>query len=52
MSPRSLTRGCVMMAVGLAPAALFGFGVTGWYDRRGLHRIPAETKPEKTAVPA
>ena len=41
-----------MMAVGLVAAALFGFGVTGWYDRKGLHRIPAETKPEKTAAPA
>ncbi|MFM9683041.1 ABC transporter, partial [Streptomyces brasiliscabiei] len=47
-----LTRGWVMMAVGLVAAGLFGFGVLGWYDRKGLHRIPAETKPEKTAVPA
>lgn len=47
-----LTRGWVMMAAGLVAAALFGFGVLGWYDRKGLHRIPAETKPEKTAVPA
>ncbi|MBA2950762.1 DUF3533 domain-containing protein [Streptomyces himalayensis] len=47
-----LARGWMMMAAGLAVAALFGFGVTGWYDRKGLHRIPAETKPEKTAVPA
>lgn len=47
-----LTRGWVMMAVGLAAAALFGFGVTGWYDRKGLHRIPAGTEPEKTAAPA
>ncbi|KUL22964.1 SNG1 family protein [Streptomyces regalis] len=47
-----LTRGWVMMAAGLVAAALFGFGVLGWYDRRGLHRIPAETTPEKTAVPA
>ncbi len=47
-----LTRGWVMMAVGLAVATLFGFGVTGWYDRKGLHRIPVETKPGKTAVPA
>ncbi|MGW0425445.1 DUF3533 domain-containing protein [Streptomyces sp. NPDC003015] len=36
-----LTRGWVMMAVGLAAAALFGFGVTGWYDRKGLHRTTA-----------
>jgi YhgE/Pip-like protein len=47
-----LTRGWVMMAVGLAAAALFGFGVLGWYDRKGLHRIPVETEPEKTAAPA
>ncbi|MFI7132236.1 DUF3533 domain-containing protein [Nonomuraea sp. NPDC050153] len=47
-----LTRGWVMMAVDLLVAALFGFGVLGWYDRKGLHRIPAEPKPEKTAVPA
>ncbi|WP_329224462.1 SNG1 family protein [Streptomyces canus] len=47
-----LTRGWLMMAVGLALAALFGFGVLGWYDRKGLHRIPSEAKPEKTAAPA
>jgi YhgE/Pip-like protein len=47
-----LTRGWVMMAVGLVAAALFGFGVLGWYDRKGLHRIPAETEPEKTVTPA
>ncbi|MEH0546600.1 SNG1 family protein [Streptomyces sp. B21-105] len=47
-----LTRGWAMMAVGLVAAALFGFGVTGWYDRKGLHRIPAETEPETAAAPA
>ncbi|WP_405652043.1 DUF3533 domain-containing protein [Streptomyces sp. NBC_00019] len=47
-----LTRGWVMMAAGLVIAALFGFGVLGWYDRKGLHRVPAGTKPEKTTVPA
>ncbi|WP_244206552.1 DUF3533 domain-containing protein [Streptomyces swartbergensis] len=47
-----LTRGWVMMGAGLAVAVLFGFGVTAWYDRKGLHRIPVETEPEKTAVPA
>ena len=41
-----------MMAVDLLVAALFGFGVLGWYDRKGLHRIPAEPKPGKTVVPA
>ncbi|MET8206154.1 DUF3533 domain-containing protein [Streptomyces sp. NPDC005373] len=47
-----LTRGWVMMAIGLVVASLFGFGVTGWYDRKGLHRVPAEKKPEETAAPA
>jgi YhgE/Pip-like protein len=47
-----LTRGWVMMAVGLGVAVIFGFGVTGWYDRKGLHRIPVEMTPEKTAAPA
>ncbi|MEU1444007.1 DUF3533 domain-containing protein [Streptomyces mirabilis] len=48
-----LTRGWLMMAVGLAAAALFGFGVTGWYDRKGLHRVPAaDDKPAQTTVPA
>jgi YhgE/Pip-like protein len=47
-----LTRGWVMMAAGLVAAALFGFGVLGWYDRKGLHRIPVETAPEETTVPA
>lgn len=47
-----LTWGWVMMAVGLAAAALFGFGMTTWYDRKGLHRIPAETESEKAAAPA
>ncbi|MEV7974492.1 SNG1 family protein [Streptomyces sp. NPDC086519] len=46
-----LTRGWVMMAVGLVVAVLFGFGVLGWYDRKGLHRIPVETEPEKNATP-
>ncbi|MFF0014884.1 SNG1 family protein [Streptomyces sp. NPDC005374] len=45
-----LTRGWVMMAVGLVAAALFGFGVLGWYDRKGLHRIPVETEPEKNTT--
>ena len=26
--------------------------MTGWYDRKGLHRIPVGTEPEKTAAPA
>jgi YhgE/Pip-like protein len=47
-----LTRGWAMMAVGLALAAIFGFGMTSWYDRKGLDRIPAETNHEKIADPA
>ncbi|MEU1002300.1 DUF3533 domain-containing protein [Streptomyces tibetensis] len=47
-----LTRGWVVMAAGLVAAALFGFGVLGWYDRKGLDRIPVETTPEESAVPA
>ncbi|MFF8970880.1 hypothetical protein [Streptomyces sp. NPDC014995] len=47
-----MTRGWVTMAGGLVAAALFGFGVLGWCDRKGLHRVPAETPPEKTVVPA
>ncbi|MEU0248622.1 DUF3533 domain-containing protein [Streptomyces sp. NPDC006235] len=47
-----LTRGWVMMAAALVAAALFGFGVLGWYDRKGLHRIPGETTAEKPTVPA
>ncbi|ULR48513.1 DUF3533 domain-containing protein [Streptomyces deccanensis] len=48
-----LARGWVMMAAGLALAALFGFGVTGWYDRRGLHRVPAaDDPPVRAARPA
>ncbi|MGY4744728.1 hypothetical protein [Streptomyces sp. B21-108] len=41
-----------MTAAGLVAAALFGFGVLGWYDRKGLHCVPLETAPEKTAAPA
>ncbi len=40
-----LTRGWAMMAAGLVAAAPSGFGVTGWYDRKGLHRLPAGTQP-------
>ncbi|MFJ3214090.1 YhgE/Pip family protein [Streptomyces flaveolus] len=48
-----LTRGWIMMAVGLMAAALFGFGMTHWYDRKGLHRVKAhEETPEPVATPA
>ncbi|MEU1407323.1 DUF3533 domain-containing protein [Streptomyces sp. NPDC005728] len=48
-----LTRGWVMIGVGLLVACLFGFGMTRFYDRKGLHRIPHEDRePERAAVPA
>jgi YhgE/Pip-like protein len=47
-----LTRGWVMMAAALVAAALFGFGVLGWYDRKGLHRIPVDTASGKATLPA
>ncbi|MFB7663678.1 YhgE/Pip domain-containing protein [Kitasatospora sp. NPDC056138] len=43
-----LTRAWVMMAVGLVAALLFGFAMTGYYDRKGLHRI----LPEHARTPA
>ncbi|MEV5486695.1 DUF3533 domain-containing protein [Streptomyces bobili] len=46
-----LTRAWVMMAAGLTAGVLFGFGVTNWYDRKGLDRIPAERKPGEAAGP-
>ncbi len=41
-----LTRAWIMMAVGLVAALAFGFAMTSYYDRKGLHRIlpePPET---------
>ncbi|MET7622402.1 DUF3533 domain-containing protein [Streptomyces sp. NPDC005408] len=37
-----LTRGWTMMAIGLVAALLFGFAMTRYYDRKGLHRIVPE----------
>ncbi|MER6387315.1 DUF3533 domain-containing protein [Streptomyces sp. NPDC001523] len=34
-----LTRSWIMMAVGAALALLFGFAMTGYYDRKGLKRL-------------
>ncbi|WP_328424385.1 YhgE/Pip domain-containing protein [Streptomyces sp. NBC_00443] len=34
-----LTRGWTMIAIGLAVALLFGFAMTRYYDRKGLHRL-------------
>ena len=37
-----LTRAWIMIAIGVAAALLFGFGMTTYYDRRGLHRFHPE----------
>ncbi|MEZ0070220.1 YhgE/Pip-like protein [Streptacidiphilus sp. MAP12-20] len=34
-----LTRAWIMIAIGFALALLFGFGMTRYYDRKGLHRL-------------
>ncbi|MER7792059.1 DUF3533 domain-containing protein [Streptomyces sp. NPDC097640] len=48
-----LTRGWIMLAVGLGAACLFGFGMTRLYDRKGLHRVPDEDAvPTEAGVPA
>lgn len=38
-----LTRAWLALALALGAALLFGLGVTRFYDRRGLHRIPPPT---------
>ncbi|WP_329280324.1 hypothetical protein [Streptomyces sp. NBC_01451] len=32
--------------MGLAVACPFGFALTRFYDRKGLHRIPADEEPQ------
>ncbi|SOB81303.1 YhgE/Pip domain-containing protein [Streptomyces sp. 1331.2] len=44
-----LARGWAMMAAGLAGALALGFGMTRFYDRRGLHR---EHEPKAAVAPA
>ncbi|MEW2414771.1 DUF3533 domain-containing protein [Streptomyces sp. NPDC046866] len=41
-----LTRAWAAMGIALAVSLVFGFGMTRFYDRKGLHRIP---RPEETA---
>ncbi|WP_042422496.1 YhgE/Pip domain-containing protein [Streptacidiphilus anmyonensis] len=41
-----LTRAWIMIAIGWTAALLFGFGMTLYYDRRGLHRLTPQ--PERT----
>ncbi|MGW1763983.1 DUF3533 domain-containing protein [Streptomyces sp. NPDC002073] len=48
-----LTRGWTAMAIALVAALLFGFAVTRFYDRRGLHRIPRPAEAAGAgAIPA
>ncbi|WP_372410793.1 YhgE/Pip domain-containing protein [Streptomyces luteireticuli] len=50
-----LTRAWVSLGIALVVAVLFGFGITRFYDRKGLHRVPSsaksiEVEPETAAV--
>ncbi|MFI6061278.1 YhgE/Pip family protein [Streptomyces sp. NPDC051286] len=44
-----LGRGWTMIAVGFVVALLFGFGMTRFYDRRGLHRSPIKVLEPQSA---
>lgn len=35
-----------MIAIGAALALLFGFAMTRYYDRKGLHRLTPQPVPE------
>ncbi|MDX3611624.1 hypothetical protein [Streptomyces europaeiscabiei] len=41
-----LPRGWVILGLGPAVACLSGFGVTRFYDRKKLHRNPADKEPQ------
>ncbi|GAA3007719.1 DUF3533 domain-containing protein [Kitasatospora sp. NPDC006786] len=43
-----LTRGWVMIGIGAALALLFGFGMTRYYDRKGLHRWTPQPSGQDT----
>lgn len=36
-----------MLTVDLAVASVSGFGVTAWYNRKGLHRVPVPSEVGK-----
>ncbi|MFC8617834.1 DUF3533 domain-containing protein [Micromonospora purpureochromogenes] len=38
-----LTRAWIMIAIGVVVALVFGFAMTRYYDRKGLHRMTRET---------
>ncbi|GAA2591643.1 hypothetical protein GCM10010304_40780 [Streptomyces roseoviolaceus] len=41
-----LPRGWAIRGLGLAVACPFGSGVTRFYERKGLHRDPADKEPQ------
>ncbi|MFD8410269.1 YhgE/Pip domain-containing protein [Streptomyces sp. NPDC059650] len=48
-----LTRAWAAMGIALAVSVVFGFGVTRFYDRKGLHRIPQNAEaPAASPAPA
>ncbi|MCA6092193.1 SNG1 family protein [Streptomyces sp. SCA3-4] len=47
-----LARAWVAMGLALVTGALFGFGVTRFYDRKGLHRIPRPAEAAEDAESA
>ncbi|MFF4403520.1 YhgE/Pip domain-containing protein [Streptomyces sp. NPDC001404] len=49
-----LTRAWASMGIALAAALVFGFGMTFFYDRKGLHRVPrpADESADAEQVPA
>ncbi|WP_329191782.1 MULTISPECIES: YhgE/Pip domain-containing protein [unclassified Streptomyces] len=46
-----LTRGWVMIAIGVTVALLFGFAMTLYYDRKGLHRLVARAAATSGEAP-
>ncbi len=47
-----LARAWVSMGIALVVSVLFGFGVTRFYDRKGMHRIPRPTDTAEAAEAA
>ncbi|MFI6447210.1 YhgE/Pip domain-containing protein [Kitasatospora sp. NPDC050543] len=46
-----LTRAWIMIAIGVVAALAFGFAMTTYYDRKGLHRIVPEHHREEKPEP-
>ncbi|GAA1244325.1 YhgE/Pip domain-containing protein [Kitasatospora nipponensis] len=51
-SGSGLYRAWFMIAVGVVAALVFGFGMTRYYDRKGLHRVHPEPEPAPAAATA